>query len=50
MTDDGEMTHVCMTERARIEALDGRVEWRGCWRVLAGPSSRIHYHYLIAVA
>lgn len=24
------------SERARIEALDGRVEWRGCWRVMGG--------------
>ncbi|EKX47810.1 hypothetical protein GUITHDRAFT_69206 [Guillardia theta CCMP2712] len=24
------------SEKARIESLDGRVEWRGCWRVIGG--------------
>ena len=34
--DKNNNSKMILTERARIEALDGRVEWRGCWRVMGG--------------
>ena len=34
--DKNDNSKMILTERARIEALDGRVEWRGCWRVMGG--------------
>jgi hypothetical protein len=34
--DKNNNSKMILAERARIEALDGRVEWRGCWRVMGG--------------